>query len=190
MRSMFAVKCFTCLCIFFITSLFYGLAVAVTAQGFILHLFAKKYLFIHIHQTMAYICQSATSHTNCVHLAHLIGYGQQTWHWPKRFTPEVQVQTRHYDPDSLICQLVAYLHDVIIKKLRLIYTYHIIPLRHKQNAGTGIYRSTGDTVALVTYYILIAVSCIHGRFKYLNLLPCEHGTLHTSYQFLCLAREH
>ena len=187
---MFAGKCFTCSCIFLAQTLFCGLSVAVAAQGLVLRFLAQQDLLFLIHQSVAHVGQCTTPYTYCMHLAHLVGNSKQAWHGSEGFALEVKVETCHYHPHALVCQLVAHLHYMLVKELCLVNAYHVVVLCHEQYAGTGVYRRAGYAVALVADYVLVAVSGIQSGFEYLHFLSCKHGTLHASDQFFGLAREH
>ena len=187
---MFAGKCFTCSCIFLVQTLFCGLSVAVAAQGLVLRFLPQQDLLFLIHQSVAHVGQCTTPYTYCMHLAHLVGNSKQAWHGSEGFALEVKVETRYNHPHALIRQLVAHIHDMLVKELCFVNAYHIVVLRHEQYAGTGVYRCAGDAVALVADYILVAVSGVQGGLEYLHLLSCKHGAFHASDQFLGLAREH
>ena len=125
-----------------------------------------------------------------MHLGHLVGNGTQGWHRAKGIPLEVQVKSSHYHAYAHPCQGIAYVHDMLIQKLSLIYAHHITPLGKEQDVGRGIHRSGHDTVPLVGYHFLLAIPHIDGRLEYLHPLMRKLCPPQSADEFLCLARKH
>ena len=125
-----------------------------------------------------------------MHLGHLVGNGAQRGHGAEGHALEVHVEPGHDDAHATVGQLVAHVHEPVVEKLGLVYAHHVNVCREEQYGSRRVNGRGHDGVAVVAHHALLTVTRVYGRLEYLHLLVCEHGTLHTAYQLLCLAREH
>lgn len=69
--------------------------------------------------------QSAAFHTHGMNFGHGVGYGTQARHRSERLTSKVHVQSGDHNANTLIGQLLGYLHKTLIKELGFVYPHHI-----------------------------------------------------------------
>lgn len=76
--------------------------VALPAQRFILVFLAEEHTTIIADQSMAYVGKGTASHTDGMHLGHLVGDGAEGWDRTEGDSLEVHVETSHDDAYATI----------------------------------------------------------------------------------------
>ena len=71
-------------------------------------------------KAMAEIGQTAATHTNGMHLCHVVGNGTQARHRTEGNTTEVHVESRHNHANAPVGKLVADINEPHVKELGLI----------------------------------------------------------------------
>ena len=165
-------------------------AIALPAEWFVFSGLAQQYPFLILYSAMGESGQFAALHTNGMHLGHLVGNGAQGRHRAERTPPKIHIQPCHDDPHSIVCQLIAHIHQAVVKKLGLVYAHHVHLRGKQQNTGRRVYRGGRKGMAIVRHHIFLGITGVYSRFENLHPQAGKLGTPETAYQFLCLAGEH
>lgn len=89
--------------------------VTFSTQRLIFVFFAEQNSSLIVHQTMAYVSQSATLHADGMHFGNLVCDGTQGRNRAKRNSLEVHIQSSNDDSDATVSQFVANFNEAIIK---------------------------------------------------------------------------
>ena len=99
--------------------------VTFSTQRLIFVFFAEQNSSLIVHQTMAYVSQGATLHTDGMHFGNLVCDGTQGRNRAERNSLEVHIQSGNDDSDATVSQFVANFNEPFVKKLGFINTDHI-----------------------------------------------------------------
>ena len=161
-----------------------------SAQGFVFLHLAKHHTLLSFHNAMAHVSQRTALNTNGMHLCYVVGNGAQCRHRTERHTFKVHVKACNDNANASVGQFVANGHQPLIHKLRLINAHHVDVCRKQQYRRRRIHGRAMNGIAVVAHNVVFRKARINGRLENLNPLFGKHGTFHTPYQLLSLARKH
>src|SRR5690606_20093594 len=125
-----------------------------------------------------------------VDLGHVFGGGHNGWHWAKRISFKIHVESGDDNAHSRVCQIIADCYDFVVEKLGFVNADHLTTLRQKTDVGRAGNRRTPDFVCVMRYYPCFVITRVDGGLKDLHFLAGKLRPFETSDALFGFTRKH